>query len=88
MEILISLPQTGTALTLPETALYNTNTVYKIVEGRLKPIQVKTLGKIFTNSLEPKIIITSKHLQSNDFILISNLPNAHKNKHVNILPND
>ncbi|MFV1872556.1 MAG: efflux RND transporter periplasmic adaptor subunit [Oleiphilus sp.] len=77
IEINVDLPAIDNAFTLPLSAIYGADRVYRVEEGRLQAINISILGK----ELDPlgkadKAIIQSKLLSRGDVIATTQLPNA------------
>ncbi len=71
---------------VPYQAMYGTDRLYKIVDNRLQPVKVQTIGEYPSQSQsqdqsmdinnQPQLLIRSDELQSGDVILSTHLPNA------------
>lgn len=77
IEILVNLPDIKNAISLPLSAIYGADRIYRIEDGRLQAIHIKVLGK----QLDPlgkgdRAIIASKLLNKGDVIATTQLPNA------------
>lgn len=77
IEILVNLPSLDNAITLPLSAIYGSDRVYRVEEGRLQAINISILGKeLDPLGKEDRAIITSKLLNRGDIIATTQLPNA------------
>jgi multidrug efflux pump subunit AcrA (membrane-fusion protein) len=77
IEITVNLPAIDNSITLPLSAIYGSDRIYRVEEGRLQAIDIKILGK----ELDPlgkadRAIVESKLLNSDDVIATTQLPNA------------
>ena len=69
---------------VPYQAMYGTDRLYKIVEGRLELVKAETIGEYRLQTPQKKnistqqsqLLIRSDDLQSGDAILVTHLPNA------------
>tara|TARA_R110001592_G_scaffold179781_2_gene421688 strand:+ start:5214 stop:6473 length:1260 start_codon:yes stop_codon:yes gene_type:complete len=77
IEITVNLPAIDNSITLPLSAIYGSDRIYRVEEGRLQAINIKILGK----ELDPlgkadRAIVESDLLNSDDVIATTQLPNA------------
>lgn len=61
---------------LPLKALYGTSQVYLVEEGRLKGVQVETLGQHQNSAGESFILVRGENIQAGEKIVTTHLPNA------------
>ena len=86
LEIRIDMPALENVVVLPISAIYGTQRIYRVEEGRLQSVNVSILGKQLStpspndyqeNSTRlDKVIISSELLKDGDKITITQLPNA------------
>jgi len=77
LKIQVTLPPLDNVVTLTLSAIYGSNRVYRIEDGRLQSINVDILGKQLSNNGEQdRVIIRSKVLKNGDAITTTQLPNA------------
>jgi len=76
LEAYLELPSVNNSVLLPHDALYRTDTIYKIINNRLKHFDVTWLGEAFDENNQLKILISSKTIQDKDEILTSKFANA------------
>lgn len=77
IEILVDLPAIDNAITLPLSAIYGADRVYRVEDGRLQAINIRILGKeLDPLGKEDQAIIESKLLNQGDIIATTQLPNA------------
>jgi multidrug resistance efflux pump len=77
VEVLVNLPALDMAVTLPLSALYGGNRIYRIEDGRLQSINIQVVGKqLDPAGKQDRAIIESKLLKAGDVIAITQLPNA------------
>ncbi len=69
-------PPHDNAVPLPYSALYGSDKVFKIVNGRLHPVTVNILGDYDGEQDESWLLVASNQLNSGDKVLITHLPNA------------
>jgi len=64
---------------VPYQSMYGNKRLYRINEGRLQLVQVKTIGEYYTDKqdeTDKQLLISSEELNSGDTILATHLPNA------------
>ncbi|WP_404364634.1 efflux RND transporter periplasmic adaptor subunit [Marinobacter sp.] len=84
LDLRLSLaPETDT-FSIPVSALYDENTVYRITDSRLEPVQVELAGDRFVNGRQ-ELLIRSPALDTGDRILITQLPNALRGLKVDVV---
>jgi len=77
LKIQVKLPPLENVVTLPLSAIYGSNRIYRIEEGRLQSIDVTILGKqLSSDGEQDRVIIRSKVLKNYDAIATTQLPNA------------
>jgi multidrug resistance efflux pump len=77
MEITVNLPSIENSISLPLSAIYGSDRVYRVEDGRLQAISVKIIGKeLDPLGKEDRAIIESKLLNRGDIITTTQLPNA------------
>ncbi len=72
LSLSLTLPKQSRVVALPFEAVYRLNHIYKLVEGRMKAIQIERIGKIG----QSQILVRSSDLQKGDQVIITQLPNA------------
>jgi multidrug efflux pump subunit AcrA (membrane-fusion protein) len=76
LPVLLLLSPKKNSFVVPASALYYTNTVYKITNHRLTSVPVQVVGRYFDHFEAKGLIVRSQALSAGDSILISSLPNA------------
>ncbi len=76
LRLRIDMPALTGVVTLPVSAIYGTQRIYRVEDGRLQSLQVKVLGKQFSEASQDRVIIRSKLLKEGDRIITTQLPNA------------
>lgn len=82
--LFLSLPPQARVVALPFEAVYGTNRIYKLVEGRMKGLVIERVGEQITPAGESKILVRSPDLQAGDQVIITQLPNAMDNLKVKV----
>jgi len=73
----VTLPPLQNVATLPLSAIYGSNRIYRIENERLQSINVTILGKQFSSTdAQDRVIIQSKALKNGDIIATTQLPTA------------
>ncbi|HHJ38439.1 MAG: hypothetical protein AXA67_13095 [Methylothermaceae bacteria B42] len=74
--LVLQRPPRENAVPLPYAALYGSNRVYKIVDGRLQPVKVTILGDYAGDKQGSWLLVASRQLHPGDKVLVTHLPNA------------
>lgn len=74
-ELSLQLPGITNSIVIPPQALFGTQRVYKVIDGRLKAVDVERLGEAI-NDGEYQILIKSSDLKPEDKIITTQLPTA------------
>lgn len=69
-------PAVSHAIAVPYSALYGSDRIYKIVEGRLQAVEVKAVGDFPGRDGRSLLLVTSDQIGRGDKILVTHLPNA------------
>jgi RND family efflux transporter MFP subunit len=85
LKLQLELPPVAGVFVVPDTALYGTSILYKIVEQRLKSVTVQRLGDYATDDGIAHSLIRSSEIANGDIILSTQLPNAVENLLVKIV---
>lgn len=72
----LKLPVQENVVTLPPQALYGTDRVYRVKEGRLEAVTVERVGDITLDSGKTLILVRSDDINAGDRIITTQLPNA------------
>lgn len=81
LQVRLNMPALSGVVTLPISAIYGTNRIYRIEEGRLQSMEVDILGKRLVQRPGHEgegdlVIVRSDALKTGDKIAITQLPNA------------
>ncbi|MFT5111511.1 MAG: multidrug resistance efflux pump [Parasphingorhabdus sp.] len=76
VELNIELPAIADSIALPSTALYGSNTVYRIIAQRLQNVEVTYLGETAGVDGAKLAIVESSILQQGDQVVITQIPAA------------
>jgi multidrug efflux pump subunit AcrA (membrane-fusion protein) len=81
LQVRLNMPALSGVVTLPIAAIYGTNRIYRIEEGRLQSMEVDILGKRLVQRPGHEgegdlVIVRSDALKTGDKIAITQLPNA------------
>ncbi|EDN67899.1 HlyD family secretion protein [Beggiatoa sp. PS] len=72
----LNLPQQYQVVALPYEAVYGTNRIYKLVDGRMKGLTVERIGEQALPTGKSQILVRSSKLQRGDQVIVTQLPNA------------
>ncbi len=75
VELVLDLPPAEQAFVLPGEALYGTDRIYRIVDGRLRQVRVEHLGNRYMPR-EGLVVLRSDQIQPGDQVLISKFATA------------
>lgn len=71
------LPAINNSFTLPVSAIYGTNRIYKVANERIKAVEVEILGTQLTQGKRSRVIVAAnEHLNAGDLLVTTQLPNA------------
>ena len=76
LTLVLQLTPQAQVVALPFEAVYGTNRIYKLIEGRMQGLTVERVGEQMTTDGKTKILIRSPTLQSGDQVIVTQLPNA------------
>lgn len=76
VDLMLSLQNLTPVISIPYTALYSYDRVFKIVDHHLVGVEIDRLGERINESGEYELLITSEDLKNGDVILSSLVPNA------------
>jgi multidrug efflux pump subunit AcrA (membrane-fusion protein) len=77
LQLQVTLPPLHNVATLPLSAIYGSDRIYRIEDGRLESIKVTILGKqLSSNNTQDRVIIQSEALKDGDMITTTQLPTA------------
>ena len=64
------------AVAVPYPAVYGSNRVYTLVEGRMKSVPVRILGSILDGQGEERALVQGEGLSAGASLVLTHLPNA------------
>jgi HlyD family secretion protein len=76
LTLALNLPRQNRVVALPFEAVYGTNRIYKLKDGRMKGLTVERVGEQMTADGKSYILVRSSELQQGDKVIITQLPNA------------
>lgn len=76
LPVLLELPKVANSMIVPYSALYGSNKVYVVNDGRLHATEISLLGSITGIDEEKWALIHSENIANGDPILTTYLPNA------------
>ncbi|MGY8872083.1 MAG: efflux RND transporter periplasmic adaptor subunit [Pseudomonadales bacterium] len=76
LSLTLFLPKIDNVVTIPPSALYGTDRVYRIRDAKLESIIVNKVGDAHDDNGSPLILIKPGNLQAGDSLIITQLPNA------------
>ena len=76
VELRIELSPVENSLVLPVSALYGSNSVYRIVDGRLQGVDVQYSGELVLKNGIAGVIVESPELKNGDRIVTTQIPAA------------
>ena len=75
----LTLPPAEKSFTVPATALYGTDLVYKIVKNRLVAARVNVLGDYISDKPGQYLVLASDNISDGDLVMTTQLPDAIEN---------
>jgi HlyD family secretion protein len=76
LSLALRRPAHDDAVAIPAAALYGSQRIYTLADGRLQGIDVTRLGERIGPHGAPELLVTSPQIKAGDRIVISHLPNA------------
>jgi RND family efflux transporter MFP subunit len=76
LSLFLNLPKQANVVALPFEAVYGTNRIYKLIDGRMKGLTIERIGEQVSSDGESHILVRSPELQEGDQVIITQLPNA------------
>lgn len=69
-------PQRADAVAVPFQAVYGGDRVYKLVDGRMRGLQVESLGGMNDGNGGERLLVRSDELAAGDEVVVTHMPNA------------
>lgn len=76
LSLTLTLPKIDNVIGITPRALYGTDRVYRVKEGKLESVLVSKLGNTHDSNGDPLVLIQSNNLKAEDKLIITQLPNA------------
>ncbi|BBB31063.1 efflux RND transporter periplasmic adaptor subunit [Neptunomonas japonica] len=76
LSLTLFLPEIDNVITIPPSALYGTDRVYRVRDAKLESVIVSKVGDAHDDNGSPLILIQPGDLQAGDSLIITQLPNA------------
>jgi HlyD family secretion protein len=72
----LKLPLESGVFAVPYQAIYGNSRIYRVAEGRLQAVDVRSIGQAKTANGQIQVLIRSDDIDSGDLIAVTHLPNA------------
>jgi len=76
LQLAITLPEKSQVIPMPIYALYQDQTLYKVVENRLQGVRYEEVGDFLDSDGVFNLLVRSEQISSGDLLVISQLPRA------------
>lgn len=76
LTLFLSLPAQSNVVALPFEAVYGTNRIYKLADGRMQRVNIERIGEQTTADGTSHILVRSTALHLGDQVIVTQLPNA------------
>jgi hypothetical protein len=76
LSLTLTLPAQDNIIAIPPLALYGTDRVYRVNDGKLEAVTVNRVGDTRATNNQPWVLVTSEQLSEGDKIITTQLPNA------------
>lgn len=76
LKIVLQLPAEPLLFSIPLSAIYGTDTAFKVEEGRLRSINVTTVGYQYNDDERDLVLVRSNEIENGDKIVTTQLPKA------------
>ena len=87
LDVILELPTVDRTISLPVSALYGTNQVFEVVDGRLQSVIVELRGDRFQPEGQ-QVLVQADELAPGDRVVTTQLPNAIEGLKVEVRPSD
>lgn len=84
LKIQLQLPAVANSFILSDTAIYDTDTIYRVVDNRLQAVKVRRLGDYIDNGRSAGMLLFSEAVRAGDVVMATQLPDAIENLQVKI----
>ena len=88
IKIELQRPQQQQVIAVPFRAIYGNNRVFLLQQGRMKAIDVESVGQYETEQGDSLLLIRSGQIQAGDQVIVTHLPNAVDGLRVNVTGED
>lgn len=72
----LARPQRADAVAVPFQAVYGGSRIYKLVDGRMRGVQVESLGGVNDGNGSERLLVRSAELSAGDQLVVTHMPNA------------
>ncbi|WP_025769757.1 efflux RND transporter periplasmic adaptor subunit [Thioalkalivibrio sp. HK1] len=76
LRLIADLPAVDRGIVLPRSALYGTDRVFVVDQGRMRGVRVERLGEVGLETRDSQILVSSPDLKAGDMVVVTQLPNA------------
>jgi len=76
LQLAITLPEEHQVIPMPVHALYQGQTLYKVVENRLQAVRYEEAGDYLDSNGDFNVLVRSSQVSSGDLLMVSQLPRA------------
>ena len=76
LKVVLQLPAEPSLFSIPLSAIYGTDTAFKVEEGRLRSIKVVTIGYQYNENGRDLVLVRSNEIDNGDQIVTTQLPKA------------
>jgi multidrug efflux pump subunit AcrA (membrane-fusion protein) len=76
MTVQLQLPEEDDVVALPFEALYGTDRVYRVEEGRMRALTVERRGEWINDDGRERVLVYSPEIRDGDRMVVTRLPNA------------
>lgn len=72
----LARPRRADAVAVPFEAVYGGNRIYKLMDGRMRGVQVESLGGMVDGKGGERLLVRSAELTAGDQVVVTHMPNA------------
>ena len=72
----LARPQRADAVAVPFEAVYGGNRIYKLIDGRMRGVEVESLGGMDDGNGGERLLVRSAELTAGDQVVVTHMPNA------------
>ena len=86
VELIVQLPPIANTAAIPHAAIYGTDRIFLLVDGRMQSTTIQRIGAVRTDTGETLALVQGESLNEGDQLIVTQLPNAIDGLKVRVAP--